>query len=158
MKSQCGLSEETTLFIANHLNILLSDMYVYKTKLLKFHWTVKGSNFGPLHKLFEQGYQLTLPIIDDTAERIMQINHTTYGTLHEFLKFTRLQEDVSQKKYTAEEMIKQLVDDTQSIILFIRELINHTDSTYRDMGTNNFLCDTIQTLEKYNWFLISHLQ
>jgi starvation-inducible DNA-binding protein len=154
--SNYGLSQETMIFVANNINALLADLYVYQAKLLKFHWNVKGSHFGPLHQLFESGYKLVVPLIDDSAERVVQLNGKAFGTLTEFLKYSRIVEHPGVNP-GAEHMIKELVSDCDVIICHIRELVNHTDSTYRDMGTNNFLCDMMQKLEKYRWFLNAHL-
>ena len=154
---QIGLTEETRVFVCNQLTIILSDQYVLFTKLFKYHWNVKGQNFGPLHALFEKGYRMMFDDVDETAERIVQLGFQTPATLKEFLTFSRLEEHPGINPI-AEDMILFLVNDFQSIIIQIRECINLTDSTYRDMGTNNFLTDLIQKYEKYVWLLRSHIE
>lgn len=151
-----GLKEETRFFICNQLSILLSDKYLFFTKLLKYHWNVRGQNFKSLHILFEDGYNMFLKNYDLIAERILQLGYESPGTMTEFLKLTRLNENPGINP-SDKEMIDILCKDIQSIIIQIRELINNTDTTYRDVTTSNLLTDFLVEYEKYLWILRSHI-
>jgi starvation-inducible DNA-binding protein len=150
-----GIIEENRYFVSNQLNILLSDQYVLFTKLFKYHWNVYGPFFGPLHALFESGYQLMYETLDQTAERIVQLGFFSVGTLSEFSKFSRLSEEpeVYQK---AEIIIDILVKDFESVIMQIRSLILQTETTYKDEATTNFLATLLEKYEKYLWILRTH--
>lgn len=151
-----GLKEETRFFICNQLSILLSDKYLFFTKLLKYHWNIRGQNFKSLHVLFEDGYNMLLKNYDLVAERILQLGYEAPGTMVEFLKLTRLSENPGINP-SDKEMIDILCKDIQSIIIQTRELINNTDTTYRDVTTSNLLTDFLVEYEKYLWILRSHI-
>ena len=151
-----GINNKTKEFISKQLNIILADQYVLFTKLNKYHWNIKGPNFGPLHELFEKGYKMIFENFDKTAERIVQLDYEAIGTLSEFLKFTHLSEDPI-KSPNSNEMIKNLNKDFSILIIQIRELLNQIENTYKDGATENFLADFLEQYEKYNWILKSHL-
>jgi starvation-inducible DNA-binding protein len=151
-----GLTEETRFFVAQQLQILISDQYIIFTKLFKYHWNVYGPFFGPLHAFFKKGYELMYETIDQTAERSLKIGFFATGTLQEFLKYTRLSEE-PEINHKAEIMIELLIKDFESLIIQIRELINQTDSTFKDIATNDFLVTIIERYEEYLWMLRSHI-
>ncbi len=151
-----GLTKKTQEFVAIQLNILLADHFSLFVKLLKYHWNITGQFFGPLHSLFEKGYEMTYESIDTIAERIVQVGFQANGTLSEFTKNTRLKEEpgvVPEDKV----MISNLVKDFESIIIQIRELATQTESNYKDLATNNFLATLLEKYEKYVWLLRAHI-
>ena len=152
-----GLSVEITKKISHELQVLLANEYVLFTKCYKYHWNVSGKHFGPLHALFKEGYELLFEVVDEVAERMVQLGHPAHATLTEFLQHSDIKEDAGVIP-SSETMIKSLLDGFEVVIRQLRTIINLSDSDYRDMGTNNMVSDLIQKHEKYAWFLRAHLQ
>jgi len=159
-KFDVGISEETGTFVATQLTVILSDEYVVFTKLLKFHWNIKGPFFGPLHALFKEGYDMIFEAIDDTAERIAQLQKPVIGTLKEFLHYSRISEGGDDAMLlNANQMLMEISKDLQSLICQMRVVVEMTSTTqYSDCATNNFLTDLVQRLEKYLWKIYSHIE
>ncbi len=155
--SYIGISDNIRSIVADKLQYLLANEFTLLVKSYKFHWNVRGPFFGPLHALFKDGYEMAAEASDEIAERIQQLGFEAEATLHEFSKKTILKENPG-KNPSAENMLKELLKDHQSIITEIRELIDITESKHRDMGTSNFLAEIILKHEKYAWILRSHIE
>jgi starvation-inducible DNA-binding protein len=150
-----GLSKDQTRKVAERLNVLLSDEYLLFTKLLNYHWNVTGPFFGPLHMLFENQYNAIFKTIDAVAERSRMLGQISFGTLAEFLDHAAIKEKAGDVP-PAETMIKNLVDDHETIIRQLRVNITEVE-TLGDMGTVDFLSGILEQHEKMAWFLRSHL-
>lgn len=156
MKTEIGLKAEVTKKVAAQLNVILSDEYVFLTKLLKYHWNITGPSFFPLHKLLDDQYREVFVMIDEIAERTRSIGHVAFGTLHEFSKNSRIKENPG-KIPSANEMIADLVKDHEAIICAMREVIPEIEDM-TDFGTMDFLTGLMEQHEKMAWFLRAHLQ
>lgn len=75
---------------------------------------VKGTNFYSLHEVFEKLYNENETWFDKIAERLLASGFKPASTTTEFQKFTTISEDLSEKYYSAEEMVLQLVEDFRS--------------------------------------------
>ena len=69
MTLSIGISESNRDSTVKILNAVLADEYVLYTKTRNYHWNVVGSDFGELHKFFEDQYEKIEDFMDDTAER-----------------------------------------------------------------------------------------
>lgn len=149
-----GISEKNRREIARRLNILLSNEYVLFTKTNKYHWNVEGKHFGPLHKLFQEQYEMLAQIIDDIAERVLMLGFKAFGTLTEFIEHATIAEEPGQNP-DEQTMILNLLADHQKVINQLREDINFAMNK-EDAGTNNFLTEVIENHEKMAWILRAH--
>lgn len=156
MNVSIGLTAKQRSSVVALLQVLLADEFVLYTKFSKYHWNVKGPFFGPLHALFQANYEELAEVADSVAERIRALGHDAIGTLAEFGKHTRIKEEPG-KNPDAQQMIKQLVLDYETIIQHIRADIDAT-AEIGDQGTNNFLTDLIEKHEKAVWMLRAHLE
>ena len=156
METHIGLKADVTKKVAGHLNLLLSDEYVFLTKLLKYHWNITGAHFFPLHKLLDDQYREVFAIVDEIAERTRSIGHIAFGTLQEFSKHSRIQEHPG-KNPASNEMIADLVKDHEAIICALRAAIPEIEDA-SDFGTMDFLTKLMEQHEKMAWFLRAHLQ
>ena len=155
MEPNIGMMPNNRDASAKLLNILLSDEYILLIKTKNYHWNVTGMNFNDLHLFFDKQYGQLLDIVDDTAERVRALGNYSFGTLKAFCEYARIKEhmgDIPAEKV----MIKNLLDDHEAIIRFIRKDIDATVE-YMDSGTNNFLCDLIEKHEKMAWMLRAYL-
>src|SRR6266540_7207156 len=95
MQTNIGLTDEQREGVVLILNTLLADEYLLYTNTRNYHWNVVGPQFNDLHKFFEAQYNELNEIVDDVAERARALGGNALGTMTEFLKHTRLEEQAS---------------------------------------------------------------
>lgn len=152
MKPDLGIKEQNLTEINDLLNHVLADGNVLYIKLRKFHWNLSGDNFMELHKLFEEQYDAVAEAIDEVAERISTLGGVAIGTTSEFAELSLLIEDPG-KIPTNQEMIKELVNDHETIVKSLRKFVDDTEEKYGDKGTSDFLTGLMQAHEKMAWKL-----
>ena len=157
MKTNIGISEENRKAVSVQLSKLLADEFVLYTKTRNAHWNVEGPDFHSMHLFFESQYEELDEIMDSVAERIRMIGHYAPATLKSFLKLTHLGE-LTESSNDSLGFIRELVEDHDSIIQFIRGNINPFANEYGDAGTSDFVTGLMETHEKMVWFLRSHLK
>jgi len=156
MKTQIGIKPEDSVQVADSLNSILADEHVLYIKTRKAHWNVEGPDFIAQHQFFEEQYGQLEEIIDTVAERIRAIGHYSEATMRDFLKLTHLNEK-SIEKNDSLSFIKELLEDHQSIIIFLRENIDRYDNEWHDSGSSDFISGLMETHEKMAWMLRAHL-
>lgn len=134
----------------------LATEIVFNLKIRNFHWNVTGIHFNDLHKFFEDLYTNWAEYADEIAERIRMLWHHTHASMDEYLKMTYIQEE-KNINLSCEKMLKQLLEDCETIIREIRKDIIKIAET-DDMGTEDFLTGLIQKHEKDAWMLRSLCQ
>ena len=152
MKPDLGIKEKDLTEINDLLNHVLADGNVLYIKLRKFHWNLSGDNFMELHKLFEEQYDAVAEAIDEVAERISTLGGVAIGTTSEFAELSLLIENPG-KIPTNQEMIKELVNDHETIVKSLRKFVDDTEEKYGDKGTSDFLTGLMQAHEKMAWKL-----
>jgi starvation-inducible DNA-binding protein len=157
MKTQIGISEENKLAVATQLSKLLADEYVLYTKTRNAHWNVEGTDFHSMHLFFESQYEQLDEIMDSVAERIRMLGHYAPGTLKSFLQLTHLGE-LTERTNDSLGFIRELLEDHDSIIEFIRGNINPFANDYGDAGTSDFVTGLMEDHEKMAWMLRAHLK
>lgn len=156
MKPNLGLSSKSRDTVGTLLARLLADEHVLYVKTRNFHWNVTGLDFGALHALFESQYTALAETIDEIAERIRMIGGVAPGSMKEFLKLTRIDEQPGGK-LEAEKMIAALLSDQEAIIRSLREDVEKAGQA-GDAGTNDFLVGLLESHEKTAWMLRAHLE
>ena len=152
MKPNIGISDKNLQSISALLSSVLSDAVLIYTKTRKFHWNVKGESFMEIHKLFESQYTQLEEAIDEIAERISKLGSPVIGTMKEFLSLTSIKESVG--KYPARmDMIKELLNDHETVIKALRKGIDDCDKKYSDAGTADFLTGLMEQHETIAWTL-----
>ena len=157
MKTNIGISEENRAAVSAQLAKLLADEFVLYTKTRNAHWNVEGPDFHSMHLFFESQYEELDDIMDSVAERMRMIGHYAPATLKSFLQLTHLGE-LTERSNDSLGFIRELVEDHESIIEFIRGNINPFADKYGDAGTSDFITGLMETHEKMVWFLRSHLK
>lgn len=156
MKPNIGLSSKSRDTVIELLARLLADEHVLYVKTRNFHWNVTGLDFGSLHALFESQYNGLAETIDEIAERLRSLGGTAPGSMKEFLKLARLDEQPGGK-LPAEKMIAALLGDHEAVIRSLRADIKAADAA-GDAGTNDFLVGLLEGHEKTAWMLRAHLE
>ena len=153
MKPNIGINDKNLKGSVALLNTCLADAQTLYTKLRKYHWNVKGDNFMELHKLFETHYDQMAEAIDDIAERVSQLGGMAIGTSMEFAKHSSLKESPGKNPANNMDMVKELLEDHETIIRSLREGIDKADEEFKDAGTADFLTELLQGHEKMAWTL-----
>jgi starvation-inducible DNA-binding protein len=157
MHPNIGLLEDQREGVVAILNTLLADEYLLYTKTRNYHWNVVGPQFNDLHKFFEAQYNELNEIVDDVAERARALGGHACGTMAEFLKSTRLQEE-SGVYPEARQMIANLLADHEAVIGHLRIDLETCVERYHDAGTNDFLTGLMEQHEKMAWMLRAFLE
>ena len=151
-----GINEESRQAVSVELAKLLADEFVLYTKTRNAHWNIEGPDFHSMHLFFESQYQQLDEFVDSVAERIRKIGHYPPATLAGFLGLTHLTEKLDDKNDSLT-FIKELLEDHESIIEFIRGNIEPFASKYHDYGTSDFITGLMEEHEKLAWMLRAHL-
>ena len=156
MKANIGLSDKNSKEVAGILNNILADEYLLYTKTRNYHWNIEGSNFMEMHLFFENQYNAIDESIDEIAERVRQIGHYAQGRLTDFIK----QSQLIEQQYTSDQQkqLKNLLDDHEAIIRFLRLHIDIFTDKYKDAGNADFITGLMEKHEKMAWFLRSYLK
>ncbi len=157
MNPKIGLKDADRAAVIAILNRALADEVVLYVKTRNCHWNVVGSDFGELHKLFEDQYDKIEDFMDDTAERARALGGRALGTLADYLKTTRLKE--APGKYPkAQAMLAALLADHEAIVRAFRQDLQACQDKHGDAGTADFLTGLMEEHEKMAWMLRSYLE
>jgi len=157
MQTNIGITEANRKAVAGQLAKLLADEFVLYTKTLNAHWNVEGTDFHSMHLFFEGQYGQLQEQTDSVAERIRSLGHYAPGTMKLFLELTHLTE-FNESKNDSLGYIKELLQDHESIVEFIRGNINSFANDYGDATTSDFITGLAEAHEKMAWMLRAHLK
>ncbi|MFA7096963.1 MAG: Dps family protein [Gammaproteobacteria bacterium] len=149
-----GIPEEKREAIGAGLSRLLADTYTLYLKTHNFHWNVTGPMFNTLHLMFEQQYTELATAVDLIAERIRALGMPAPGSYKQFADLTSIQEETGVP--SAEEMIRQLVKDQETVVRTARSIFPVVDEAH-DEPTADLLTQRMQVHEKTAWMLRSLL-
>lgn len=157
MKANIGINEADRQAVSEQLSKLLADEFILYTKTRNAHWNIEGSDFHSMHIFFEGQYQQLDELMDSVAERIRKIGHYAPGTLRQILDLTHLTEKMESKNDSAG-FIKELLEDHESIIEFLRGNINPFASKFNDAGTSDYITGLMEKHEEMAWMLRAHFR
>lgn len=149
-----GIDEQTRREIGQGLSRLLADTYTLYLKTHNFHWNVTGPMFNTLHLMFEQQYDELALAVDAIAERIRALGFPAPGSYKQFSELTSIPEEAGVP--SAEEMIRQLVKDQETVVRTARSIFPVVDKA-NDEATADLLTQRLQIHEKTAWMLRSLL-
>lgn len=124
----------------NHQTVIalektLAASYSLMLKTHNYHWNVEGTNFRPLHQLFQEQYEEIFAAIDEIAERIRSLGAKVDGTFAAFGKNSVAKP--ANKDLSAQEMLLDLLADNESLAKNLREAIkiaqNEADEVSADL-------------------------
>ena len=137
------------------LNATLVDAIDLTNSVRMAHWTVRGSHFAGLHKLFETFYGDLAAVTDDVAERIVQLGGTPDGSTQLVGEKTRLAPYPTELRDGIEH-VKALTTRYAALAKTVREGIDATDEA-GDADTADLLTGLSRQLDKALWMLEAHL-
>lgn len=138
--------------VAEDLSHLLANTYTLALKTQNFHWNVTGPQFHSLHKMFEEQYDELNEAIDEIAERIRALGKYAPASFAAFTKLSTIKDETSVP--SANEMVKALLKDHETIIDTIRKAFPHVEEA-ADEATTDLLVTRMEVHEKTAWMLRS---
>ena len=152
-----GISAENRQAIADQLSKILADEFVLYSKTLNFHWNVEGPDFHSVHLYLETLYEEQQDVVDTVAEKIRMLGHYVPATLEKYAQLTHLTEKVKGKN-DSQSIFAELLEDHESIIIFIREEIQPMADKWQADGISDYITGLMEQHEKTAWMLRSHLK
>ncbi|MEX0732739.1 MAG: Dps family protein [Aquisalimonadaceae bacterium] len=149
-----GIDESTRQKTAENLSRMLASTYTLYLKTHNYHWNVTGPQFQTLHLMFEGQYVELATAVDSIAERIRTLGNPAPGTYQEFTALSAIKENAGVP--AAEEMIRHLVDDHETVVRIARDMFPSVD-TAGDESTADLLTHRMRVHEKTAWMLRSLL-
>jgi len=156
-KANIGITEKNTDAVAVELSKLLADEFLLYTKTRNAHWNVTGDNFHANHIFFENQYKQLDEIIDSVAERMRKIGHFAPATMRFYLELAHLTE-YSERTNDGLGYMKDLLEDHESIIEFLRGNITPFAEKFKDYGTSDFITGLMETHEEMAWMIRSYFR
>jgi starvation-inducible DNA-binding protein len=151
-----GLNEQEVQLVVPLLENFLASENILNVKIRNYHWNVTGRHFSEYHKYFEELYDDSAENIDEIAERIRMLGSHTKASMAYFLEKSFLSEE-TQTELSANDMVKNLLNDTEKTIVKMRNAIEIISET-NDSGSEDFLIALMQKHEKNAWMLRSMVQ
>jgi starvation-inducible DNA-binding protein len=155
-KANIGISDKNRQTIADQLSKILADEFVLYSKTLNAHWNVEGPDFHAVHVYLETLYNQQQGIVDTVAERIRAIGHYVPGQLAKYLELTHLTEKPRDKN-DSKTIFAELLEDHESIIIFLRENIKPIADKLKAEGISDYITGLLEYHAKTAWMLRSHL-
>lgn len=137
--------------IAEHINPLIADAFALYVKTKNYHWHLFGSHFRDYHILFDEQADQVFAMIDVLAERLRKLGTTTVRSIGHIQRLKTLK-DSDEELLSAEQMIKQLINDNQQFADSLRKA-HGICSKHHDVATTSLLEGFIDETERRIWFL-----
>lgn len=155
-KANIGISDKNREAIAEQLSKILADEFLLYSKTLNAHWNIEGPDFHAVHLYLETLYNQQQEIVDTVAEKIRTVGHYVPAQLKKYLELTHLSEE-SLDKNDSKAFFSELLEDHESIIIFLRENIKPTADKLKAEGISDYITGLMEYHEKTAWMLRSHL-
>ena len=147
-KTSIGLDKVASAELASKLNDLLASYQVFYTNVRGYHWNIKGVNFFELHAKFEEIYTDLITKVDELAERILTLGYTPNNAYSQYLKVSRIQEDIAVSG--AQACLSGTLAGLKVLLEQQREILELAGEA-GDEGTNSQMSDYIKEQEKLVW-------
>ncbi len=150
-KMKTGLDSNARKAVAEALNGVLADTFVVYQKTHSYHWNVTGPQFHTLHVMFEEQYREMWDALDVLAERVRALGEFAPASGKAFLEGSAI-ETIDEKPPAAEQMVKNLLTDHETLIRRAREALEAA-AEVDDAASEDLITQRIQTHEKTAWML-----
>ena len=150
------LDAGTRKTIVDSVNQQLADTFDLFSQTKHAHWNVKGAQFGPLHKLFDELAEGLEDHIDTIAERGTALGGVARGSVRMAASASRLPE-ISLGAADGMDYVRALVQRFAELAKSTRAAIDEADEA-GDAGTADMFTEVSRDLDKWLWFLEAHIQ
>lgn len=137
------------------LNQQVANFAVLTEKLHHYHFYVRGNSFFTLHNELREEFKYSFGLVDDFAERLMQVGGEPVTTLKEYLELTTLKEDQKEAK-DAHSMVESVVKDYTQLVQELKKGIELADAA-NDPASEDFFVGIITYYEDRIWQFNSFL-
>ena len=134
------------------LQIHLANLFVVYMKVYKYHWNIKGEGFLSVHKFFNDVFDSLSEIIDETAERMRQLNLYAPCSCLEYCSLSTIKE-TSGFNISVDQSVKDIADDLDTLNDGLQIIYKVLDEGTLALFSNDDL-----VLSKHRWFLTSMLE
>ena len=141
--------------IVQQLKQIQADSAVFYIKLHNYHWNVKGMDFHPVHAALESMYDDMADLMDDMAERVLQIGQKPYVTIKDMLAVSKIKEE-SGTSFDSRTIIQAILPEYEYFLKAFREL-SDTAGEANDKATTALADEKIASLEKAIWMIKAQL-
>ena len=154
--SSNDLDVETRGQMVELLNQQLANVADLYSQTKQAHWNVKGPNFFQLHELYDVLAEGMLPHVDTIAERVTALGGLAMGTVRNAAEASELPEfpEGPVMDRASLEVVRNLYAMTAK---GARAAIDESDEA-GDMATADLFTGLVRDLDKFLYFLESHLQ
>lgn len=143
---------------AQAMDQLVTDAHVLWLKTHDIHWVMQNSeasktDFLIAHDWYDKPLDWFIDLIDDVAERIIQLSLVPTATMQGMLNNTNIKEEqLSLKEYPLDQLIQLTINDFKT---FRDEISDSIDilTTDGDVADSNKLQDYLSDINKFIWFL-----
>lgn len=150
-----GLTLDEGKEISEVLQSRLHDLNELHLSLKHAHWNVTGPNFIAVHEMLDPEVEAVLAQADETAERIATLGGTPDGRADAIVRNRTWKSFDAEGRVGTEEYLKALIEYYDAFIADDRKAIAELDEL--DVISSNIIQDHVQELEKFQWFMRSHL-
>lgn len=151
-----GIDQKDRKALSDGLGVVLADTYTLLGKTHGFHWNVTGPQFPGLHPLFETQYRDLQEAVDEIAERIRAMGFFAPGSLGEFVRLSRIEDEAGRNVPDAQEMCRRLAEDNELAARTCRQVVKLCEMA-EDTVTEDLLNGRIAAHEKAAWMLRASL-
>jgi starvation-inducible DNA-binding protein len=155
-KTKIDLPEKIRRNVAVILNDRLADAIDLQSQVKQAHWNVKGPHFIALHELFDKISDVLLEEIDEIAERITALGGTAEGTVTVAAKRSKLK-NYPLSITAGKDHLFYLSTQLSVFGKAVRAAIEDTGKL-GDANTADLFTGISRDIDKYLWFLETHLQ
>jgi starvation-inducible DNA-binding protein len=121
----------------------------------RYHWFTFGPHFRDLHLFFDELAGAAFAEIDPFGERIRMLGGDPLSHPREIERAATIR--IADGKPTPRGMLQEALDNELRIIDEMREGARMADEA-QDPGTNDLYATSVQTHEKYAWFIREFMQ
>jgi starvation-inducible DNA-binding protein len=153
--TQIDLAAETRKKMIALLNQQLADTFDLFSQTKQAHWNVKGAQFYPLHKLYDELAGELLGYVDLIAERATALGGAAQGTARMAAGLAPLR--IPGRRHRQHASVEALAKRYAALAETTRKAIETADKA-EDMDTADLFTEVSRGLDKSLWFLEAHLQ
>ncbi|HEX3355727.1 MAG TPA: DNA starvation/stationary phase protection protein Dps [Tepidisphaeraceae bacterium] len=154
--TQNDLSSEVREKAVTLLNQQLADISDLFTQIKQAHWNVKGPSFIALHELFDEVAGEILELVDEIAERTVQLGGVALGTARQAAKYSRLPE-YPLEILAGEDHVKALSSVLATYGKSARKAIDSA-TEFGDADTADLFTQVSRVIDKRLWMIEAHVQ
>lgn len=144
-------SEKAIAILQNRLSQAQEAALVLKHA----HWNVTGPNFIAVHEMLDPQVDALLAQADEIAERIATMGGSPDGRPDAVLRNRSWKTLDLEGRQSTQQYLQALIEYYDVMIADTRNAIAELDGL--DLVSSNILQDHTQEMEKFQWFMRSHM-